>query len=130
MSASVQDIRQYDVTTFDRDNDILYVSDARVTGIYENVYPNQDTPATITVLGHDVPVLSSAAADLRGFKVGDSITRLHSYNGQVAGAVDPGTARSTAVGTVTSIQNGTATVTSINLKDENGKPLTFTGGTS
>lgn len=130
VSASVQDIRQYDVTTFDRDNDILYVSDARVTGIYENVYPNQDTPATITVLGHDFPVLSSAAADLRGFKVGDSITLLLSYNGQVAGAVDPGTARSTAVGTVTSIQNGTATVTSINLKDENGKPLTFTGGTS
>lgn len=130
VSASVQDIRQYDVTTFDRDNNVLYVSDARVTGIYENVYPNRDTPATITVLGHEFPVLSSAAADLRDFKVGDSITLLLSYNGQVAGAVSPDVARSTAVGTVTSIQSGTATVTSINLKDENGKPLTFTGGTS
>ena len=63
----------------------MYVSDARITGIYENVYPNRETPATITVLGHEFPVLSSATSDLSSFKIGDTITLLLSYNGQVAG---------------------------------------------
>ena len=128
--AKGSDIRQYDVTTFDEANNVLYVSDARITGIYENVYPNRETPATITLLGHEFPVLSSAASDLSRFQIGDTITLLLSHNGQVAGAVDPSVAKSTAVGTVKSIEGGTATVACINLKDETGKSLELSGGTS
>lgn len=130
VAATTKDIRQYDVTTFVKASNSLYVSDVRVTGVYENVYPNADTPATVTVLGHDFTVLSSAAADLRSFKLGDSVTLLLDYNGRVAGAVAPTTARSTAVGTVDSIDsNGAATVTAINLR-ENGKFVTLSGDTS
>ena len=129
--AKGSDIRQYDVTTYDEANKVMYVSDARITGVYENVYPNRETPATITVLGHEFTVLSSAAADLSTFKIGDTVTLLLSYNGQVAGAVEPSVAKSTTVGTVKSIdENGKTTVTSINLKDESGKALELTGQTS
>lgn len=128
--AKGSDIRQYDVTTYDEANKVMYVSDARITGVYENVYPNRETPATITVMGHEFPVLSSAAADLSTFKIGDTVTLLLSYNGQVAGAVEPSVAKSTTVGTVTSIKDGRATVTAIDLKDSSGKALELSGETS
>ena len=128
--AKGSDIRQYDVTTYDEANKVMYVSDARITGVYENVYPNRETPATITVMGHEFPVLSSAAADLSTFKIGATVTLLLSYNGQVAGAVEPSVAKSTTVGTVTSIKDGRATVTAIDLKDSSGKALELSGETS
>lgn len=129
--AKGSDIRQYDVTTFDAASNVMYVSDARITGVYENVYPNRETPATVTVLGHEFQVLPSAASDLNTFKIGDTVTLLLSHNGQVAGAVEPSVAKSTAVGTVKSIdENGNTTVTSINLKDGSGKPLELSGQTS
>ena len=128
--AKGSDIRQYDVTTFDSANNVMYVSDARITGVFENVYPNRETPATITVLGHEFTVLPSAVTDLSNFSIGQTITLLLSYNGQVAGAVEPTVLRSTTVGTVTSISEGKATVTAINLRDENGKPLELSGATS
>ena len=129
--ATTEDIRQYDVTTFDAANNVMYVSDLRITGIYENVYPNRDTPATITVMGHDFTVLPGAASDLRSFEPGDKLTLLLAYNGMVAGAVETSAAKSTTVGTVESIDSsGNATITTLNLLDENGKPLTLTGGTA
>ena len=130
--AKGSDIRQYDVTTFDEASNVMYVSDARITGIYENGYPNRETPATITVMGHEFPVLSSAASDLSSFKIGDTITLLLSYNGQVAGAVEPSVAKSTAVGTVKSVDkdSGATVVTSINMMDASGKPLELSGTTS
>ena len=130
--AKGSDIRQYDVTTFDEASNVMYVSDVRITGIYENVYPNRETPATITVMGHEFPVLSSAAADLSSFKIGDTVTLLLSYNGQVAGAVEPSVAKSTAVGTVKSVDkdSGATVVTSINMVDASGKPLELSGTTS
>lgn len=130
--AKGSDIRQYDVTTFDEASNVMYVSDARITGIYENVYPNRETPATITVMGHEFPVLSSATTDLSSFKIGDTITLLLSYNGQVAGAVEPSVAKSTAVGTVKSVDkdSGATVVTSINMVDASGKPLELSGITS
>lgn len=130
--AKGSDIRQYDVTTFDEASNVMYVSDARITGIYENVYPDRETPATITVMGHEFPVLSSAASDLSSFKIGDTITLLLSYNGQVAGAVEPSVAKSTAVGTVKSVDkdSGATVVTSINMMDASGKPLELSGTTS
>lgn len=130
--AKGSDIRQYDVTTFDEASNVMYVSDARITGIYENVYPNRETPATITVMGHEFPVLSSATTDLSSFKIGDTITLLLSYNGQVAGAVEPSVAKATAVGTVKSVDkdSGATVVTSINMVDASGKPLELSGTTS
>ena len=125
--ASGSDIQQYDVTTFDAASSVMYVSDVKITGIYENVYPNSETPATVTVLGREFPVLATAAADLRTFRVGAQITLLLSYDGQVAGAVDPSVVRGDPVGTVTSISSGTAEVTLLEAKDHTGKDMTLSG---
>ena len=130
LPATTKDYRQYDVTTFDAVSNIMYVSDSRVTGIYENVYPNTQTPAKVTVMGREFDVLPSAATDLSAMKLGQSITLLLSHTGQVAGAVDPGVAKSTTVGQVTSISDGKAVVTAINLRDASGAFMKFEGETS
>ena len=128
--ASGSAIRQYDVTTFDAASNVMYVSDVKITGVYENVYPNSETPSTVTVLGHEFPVLSTATADLNTFKVGDPVTLLLSYDGQVAGVVEPSVVRGTPVGTVDSIDGDTATVTVLETRDHTGAPLKLSGAVS
>ena len=103
VTASLSDIRQYDVATYDKATKTLYVSDLRLTGVYENVSPSPVTPLSVTVLGATFPVLSSAFNDLSRFKIGDTVTLLLTADGQVAGAVSSSEAKSTAVGVVKEI---------------------------
>ncbi len=111
MPATVNDIRQYDVATYDSAARIMNISDLRLTGMYENVYPNTDTPAKIWVMGVELPVLPCAVEDLRSFKIGDTLTLLLTSDGQVAGAVTTAAAKGNAVGYVESIdEEGKATV--------------------
>ena len=113
--ATVSDIRQYDAATYDANTKILNVSDLRLTGVYENVYPNTSTPAEITVLGAKFTVLPSAASDLKSFKIGQTITLLLTVDGQVAGVVSNDTLRSNTVGVVSKIDSdGNATVDPLN----------------
>lgn len=104
--ATVADIRQYDVATYDANTKVLQISDLRLTGVYENVYPNTSTPAEITMMGAKFKVLSSAAADLRSFRPGDKITLLMTVDGQVAGVVSGETLRSNTLGVITEISEG------------------------
>lgn len=96
--ASVSDIRRYDVAVYDSASNSLRVSDLRLTGILENAAPNLQTASTVTVMGHTFTVLDSAINDLAAFKLGATVTLLLTENNEVAGAVEPGTARGTAVG--------------------------------
>lgn len=109
--ADVKDIRQYDVATYDSISKILYISDLKLTGSYENVDPSPAAPVTITVLGKKFIVLPGAAEDLQNFKIGDMITLLLTEDGRVAGVVSSKTARSNSVGYVSEIsEDGQATV--------------------
>lgn len=112
MPATVNDIRQYDVATYDSGAKVMNISDLRLTGMYENVYPNTDTPAKIWVMGVELPVLPCAVEDLRNFKIGDTLTLLLTNDGKVAGAVTTAAAKGNAVGYVKEInaENGEATV--------------------
>lgn len=115
MPATVNDIRQYDVATYDSGAKVMNISDLRLTGMYENVYPNTDTPATIWVMGVKLQVLPCATEDLRSFKIGDTLTLLLTSDGKVAGAVTTAAAKSNAVGYVESIdEEGKATVQLLN----------------
>lgn len=130
LPATLSDIRQYDVATYDKSTKTLYVSDLRLTGVYENAAPSPSTPLSVTMMGATFPVLSSAYADLTSFKVGEVITLLLTSDGQVAGAVSPSTAKSTTVGVV-KMEGSTATVTPLaDIRDASGQPITFTGETS
>lgn len=112
LPATVADIRQYDVATYDAGARAMYVTDLRLTGMYEDVYPNTQAPSKITVLGKQFDVLDCAVADLTSFKIGDTITLLLTHDGNaVAGAVSSSTLRSSAVGVSSVDESGAATVT-------------------
>lgn len=128
--ATTKDYRQYDVTTFDSVNNVMYVSDLRLTGVYENVYPNPQTPAKVTMMNQDFDVLPNAYADLAAFKPGDSVTLLFTHNGLVAGAVSPSVVKSTTVGQVESIEGGIVKVRALNMRDSSGRPMILSGTTS
>ena len=107
--AELSDLRQYDVGTYDKSSDTLFVSDLKLSGLYENAYPNAAAPSTVTVMGAKLTVLPSAQADLAAFKVGDKVTLLLTTTGQVAGAVSPDVAKSNAVG-VAEVKGTMATI--------------------
>ncbi|MCI5928137.1 MAG: S-layer homology domain-containing protein [Pseudoflavonifractor capillosus] len=130
LPATLSDIRQYDVATYDKASKTLYVSDLRLTGVYENVSPSPATPLTVTMMGATFPVLSSAYTDLSSFKIGDVITLLLTSDGQVAGAVSPSVAKSTTVGVV-EMKGTNATVTPLSdIRDADGKKVVFSGATA
>lgn len=93
-------LAQYDVAAFDPSNKTLYVTDFRLTGIYESAEPNTAMPTSVTVLGKKLPVLDCAVDDLKNLKLNSSVTFLLSPDGKVAGAVSSSTLRSNTVGYV------------------------------
>lgn len=130
VTASIADIRQYDVATYDKTTKTLQVSDLRLTGVYENVSPSPATPLSVTVLGATLPVLSSAYEDLARFKIGDIVTLLLTADGQVAGAVSSSEAKSTTVGVV-KMDGKYAVVTPLmDLRGPDGEKITLKGETN
>lgn len=93
------DIQMYDVLTYDGASNTIWVSDLRLSFVYEQAFPNPETPETITVLGHEFPVLESALESISRFKVGDSAILLLTADGSVAGLLEPSHgARGTMIG--------------------------------
>ncbi len=120
--ASLSDIRQYDVVTYDKSARILNITDFRLTGCYENCWPNLSSPSRITVMGYEFPVLPSAIDSLAQYKLGQVITLLLTTDGQVAGAAT-GVSGSTAVGIVQpGISSTSAAVTLLNGIELKGDP--------
>lgn len=85
--ANAKDMRQYDVATYSPATNSIRVCDTRISGFYEACSPSPDEPDTITLLGHEFPVLATARETLSKFKPGDQITLLLTEDNQVAGAV-------------------------------------------
>lgn len=107
--ADLTDLRQYDVGTYDKSSNTLFVSDLKLSGLYENAYPNETAPSTVTIMGATLDVLPSAIADLASFHVGEKVTLLLTTTGQVAGAVSTDVAKSNAVG-IAKIEGTSATI--------------------
>ena len=128
--ATVADLRQYDVATYDAGSGILSVSDLRLTGYYENATPNSSAPTTVTMLGQEFTVLPGAIEDLKGFRPGQQMTLLFTGDGRVAGALDPDVARSTTVGVVEECSDGTAKVKPLlRFWNSKGEEVVFQGKT-
>ena len=129
--ATVSDLRRYDVAYYDSAAKILYVSDQRLTGRYENAYPNPTAPSKVTMLGQEFTVLAGAASDLAAFRPGDNMTLLFTSDGRVAGAVDASEAKSTTVGVVQKCENGTAEVSPlVDMVNAAGEKVVFQGQTT
>lgn len=102
-SATLKDLRKYDVATYSSATNSIRVCDTRVSVYYESCSPSPKEPASITVLGGmELTVLPTARESLAKFKPGDQMILLLTEDGQVAGAVEPGSgaARSNALGIV------------------------------
>jgi hypothetical protein len=121
--AAIGDIAQYDVATFDPVSRVLRVSDLRITGYYENAWPNTDSPSRVTVFGHEFDVLPSAGQALSRFGLGQVITLLFTADLTVAGAVSRTEAQGTAIGIVGDGATGaSATVTLLDGTEFSGNP--------
>lgn len=110
LETSSSELRQYDVATYNKDMGAFQVSDFRLTGLYENAYPNTATPTKITVLGCELTVLPGAISDLSQFKIGESVTLLLTPSYKVAGAVSPSTLRAAPIGLAKSVSSSAAEV--------------------
>jgi hypothetical protein len=120
--ATLADIRQYDVVTYDSSAKILKATDFRLTACYESCRPTPSSPSHVTLMGKEFPVLPSAIDSLAGFKLGQVVTFLFTSDLQVAGAAT-GITGSTAVGIVKpDITSSSVTVTLLNGLTLSGKP--------
>jgi hypothetical protein len=123
VEADIGDIAKYDVATYDEISRVLRVSSFRITGYYENAWPNTDSPARVTVMGREFDVLPSAAETLSGFKLGQVMTLLFTSDLKVAGAVSRIEADGTAIGIVGDDAVGdSATVTLLDGMTIEGNP--------
>lgn len=96
-------IKKYDVATYSAGNNAILVCDTRVQVYYESCTPSPSAPVSINALnGTKFNVLSTARAGMTEFKPGDLIVMLLTADGQLAGAVKPGTsgAMANAIGYV------------------------------
>ena len=84
------------------------------------------------MLGAWLTVLSQASEELSAFKPGDAVTLFLTADGKVAGATKPESGvRSTLVGVVTSVSDGTATVQPVaDWTDASGSAVSFKGTVS
>lgn len=103
-------LRAYDVATYNATDNIVTVSTFRLTGRYNNAYPNTEAPTSISVFGREFEVLPSAVSDLSTYKLGQQVTLLLTQDAQVAGVVNPVRLNHDAVG-VAQVEGSTATVT-------------------
>ena len=108
VQAGAGDLRQNDVATYSSATNTIRVCDTKISGIYEACSPNLSAPSTVTVLGHEFPVLSTAYDTLSKFKLGDQITLLLTENNQVAGAISGNSGN--ALGIVKSVSSSSVTV--------------------
>lgn len=85
---SLNEIKQYDVLTYDPISKVIQVCDTRVNCVYENAYPSPKAPSKITVLGgNQFDVMADAMDSLSRFSIGQNFTLLFTADGRVAGAV-------------------------------------------
>jgi hypothetical protein len=85
-SATAADIEKYDIVSCNGTG-IYSVTRRQISGCLEDADPNTGAPATVTLLGTDFEVLDSAAGDLGGIRLGDTITLLLTPDNKVAGIV-------------------------------------------
>lgn len=96
---TLSQVQLYDVATYDAVTNTVVISDLRLNCIYEHAAPNPETPTSITVLGHEFPVLEGALDSISQFKIGDSVSLLLTADGKIAGMAKPSSkTRSTATG--------------------------------
>ena len=108
--AETDDLAKYDVATYDASSSAILVSDRRITGVIESVYPSMDAPQTVTVAGVEYSVLEDAQDDFSRLSLGRTVTLLLTTDAAVAAAETAAGYRSDMISILGENSDGTYTV--------------------
>lgn len=98
---SMNEIRPYDVATYDPISKVLNICDTRLSCVYENASPSPYAPSVITAAGGNTfHVMADAMDSIAKYSIGQTFTLLFTADGQVAGAASGYGAGSNAMGVV------------------------------
>lgn len=109
-AASVDDLAKYDVATYDAANAAILVSDRRITGVIEAVYPSMDAPQTVTVSGTEYSVSEMAQGGFAGLSLGRTVTLLLTTDAAVAAVETAAKYKSDMIGILSRNSDGSYTV--------------------
>ncbi len=92
-AASVADAKLYDVVYYLEDNNTIYLYSDKVSGIYNEAYPNKANVTSVEISGTTVELETQTAAYKLGeksgsYKLGSRITALLGMDGKVVDVVD------------------------------------------
>ena len=127
-SAESSDLAQYDVATYDAAAGALMVSDYKITGAVEDVYPSMDAASTVTVCGAEFTVLEQAQSSLSGYSVGETVTLLLTEDLQVAAVYAPRTVRADMAGILSEDGNSVTLTSGVVLTGEISASESMRGG--
>lgn len=109
-ATSVDDLAKYDVATYDAASAAILVSDRRITGVIEAVYPSMDAPQTVTVSGAEYSVSEMAQSDFAGLSLGRTVTLLLTTDAAVAAVETAAKYKSDMIGILSRNSDGSYTV--------------------
>ena len=107
-------LRKYDVVTLDTAERQALVSDAKISGRYEEGTPTFSYPKSATVLGQGYAISDNAASSFADLKLNDYITLLFNTAGDVVAAFPKSTVSVDMQGIVTKIDGNNVTVALMN----------------
>ncbi len=95
-------LRLWDVAVYDKTSKTFVVSDAKLTGYYEDATPNYANPEKVYLLGKWFEVADCAATTVSAFRASKTteVTALFTPSGKVAAFVYPSVVRAKMVGVV------------------------------
>lgn len=93
LTASLDDIRRFDVLYYNENTNTLYAYADSVTGIYEKAHPIKANVTSITLSGVEYQLATQDAVNKLNespgaFAIGDRVTLLRGRGGEIVGAVD------------------------------------------
>ncbi|MDP4109413.1 MAG: hypothetical protein Q8878_05215, partial [Bacillota bacterium] len=107
--ASAADVKQYDIVTYS--NGTYYVSDKKLTGIFQKASPSFTHPSSVTVLGKEFSVTKEAAKYFSGVSYNDLVTLLFDPNMNVAAVYPAQKLQFEQIGILSSLNDSGAKVT-------------------
>ncbi len=92
-AAKLADAKMYDVVYYLEDNNTIYLYSDKVSGLYNNAFPNKANVTSIEISGTTLELETQTAAYKLGekegsYKIGSRLTALLGMNGKVVDVVD------------------------------------------
>ncbi len=110
--ASYDSIENYDVIYYSKKSNAVWAYSNKVTGLVNAIFPNKESPTSVTVGGNTYKLSYYAvqrAFGLDGIEVGETVTMLLDKNGNVCDAYNSSKLYESSIGVVISVEAKTIT---------------------